>query len=385
MDSPQNGHSAGLSLTLKTAEGMLPADLNPRWNERIIRPPLLLQRRCLMATPAHEQQPTPENFFNAVNAYQQTCAIKAAVELEIFTAIAEGSITPASIAGRCKASERGVRILCDFLTIHNFLTKEGGRYALAPDSTLFLNRHSPAYLGGAVEFLLTRTVRESNERLTEAVRIGGTALGDGTLKAENPDWVEFARAMMPLMKMPAEVMAAELRKSGEAHRVLDIAAGHGMFGIAVARHNPSAQIYAADWHNVLAVAQENANEAGIAGRYHLLPGDAFQTELGSDYDVALVTNFLHHFDLPTCTAFMHKVQAALRPGGRAAIVDLVPEPDRVSPPTAAAFSMMMLATTPSGDAYTFAEYEAMCKSAGFARMELAAPPVGLDRLLIAHK
>lgn len=338
-----------------------------------------------MATPAHEQQPTPERFFNTINAHQQTSAMKAALELEIFTAIAEGKVTPSAIAERCKAAERGVRILCDFLTIHAFLTKEDGRYGLAPDSALFLNRHSPAYIGGAVEFLLTPRIMNAHEKLTEAVRLGGTALGSGTLEVENPDWVEFARAMRPMMTMPAEVMAGELRKHGESQKVLDIAAGHGMFGIAVARHNPAAQIYAADWRNVLAVAQENARAAGIEDRYHLLPGDAFETDFGEGFDLVLITNFLHHFDLPMCTTFMRKVHAALRPGGRAAIVDFVPNPDRVSPPTAAAFSMIMLATTPTGDAYTFAEYEKMSKDAGFARIDLAEPAIGVDRLIVAQK
>src|SRR6266404_2765765 len=109
---------------------------------------------------APHQQPTPERFFNAINAYEQTEAMKAAVELEIFTAIAEGNTTAATIAKRCRAAERGVRTLCDFLTIHGFLTKEGAQYALAPDSALFLNRKSPAYIGTAVEFLLTPRLRE---------------------------------------------------------------------------------------------------------------------------------------------------------------------------------------------------------------------------------
>jgi 2-polyprenyl-3-methyl-5-hydroxy-6-metoxy-1,4-benzoquinol methylase len=338
-----------------------------------------------VATPAQGQQPTPERFFNTVNAYQQTAAIRAALELEIFTAIAEGKVTAPAIAERCKAAERGVRILCDFLTIHGFVTKDSDRYGLAPDAALFLNRHSPAYLGGAITFLLTSRITEAHARLTQAVRIGGTALGAGTLEAENPDWVEFARAMMPMMTMPAELMARELRKGGEAQKVLDVAAGHGMFGIAVARHNPAAHIYASDWQNVLAVAQENAHAAGIADRYHLLPGDAFETDFGGGYDLVLLTNFLHHFDIPMCTTFMRKVHAALRPGGRAAIVDLVPNPDRVSPPTAAAFSMIMLATTPTGDAYTLAEYEKMSKDAGFARIELAEPEIGVDRLVVALK
>jgi len=331
------------------------------------------------------QQPTPERFFNAINAYEQTEALKAAIELELFSAIAEGNHTPETIAKRCAASVRGIRILCDFLTIHGFLAKEGPQYTLAPDSALFLNRHSPAYLGGSIEFLLTARVRDAHRKLTEAVRRGGTALGEGTLEPENPDWVKFAQAMMPLMHMPAEIMASELRKGGEAHKVLDIAAGHGIFGIAVAKQNPAAHIYAADWKNVLEVATNNANAMGVADRYHLLPGSAFDTDFGGDYDLVLVTNFLHHFDPPTCTSFMRKVHAALKPGGRAAIAELVPNVDRVTPPTAAAFSMMMLATTPAGDAYTFKELESISTNAGFARAELAAHEIGLDRLVIAYR
>ncbi|MFY9938124.1 MAG: class I SAM-dependent methyltransferase [Silvibacterium sp.] len=338
-----------------------------------------------MTTSPPHQQPTPQRFFDTINAYQQTEAMKAALELELCTAIAEGNTTPATIARRCEAAGRGVRILCDFLTIHGFLTKEGSRYGLAPDSALFLSRQSPAYIGGAVEFLLTSRLREGHAWLTEAVHRGGTALGEGTLEYENPDWVKFAEAMMPLMHISAQIMAAELRKGGEAHKVVDIAASHGIFGISVAKQNPAAEIYAVDWKNVLEVAAKNADAIGVADRYHLLPGDAFETDFGSGYDLVLIPNFLHHFDPPTCATFMRKVHAALEAGGRAAIAEFLPNPDRVSPPTAAAFSMMMLATTPAGDAYTFAELESISKSAGFARVEIAPSEIGLNRLVIAYR
>jgi SAM-dependent methyltransferase len=339
----------------------------------------------MTAAATQPQQPTPERFFGAINAYEQTEAMKAAIELEIFTAIAEGNTTAAAIAKRCEASERGVRTLCDFLSIHGFLTKDGTQYGLAPDSAVFLNRKSPAYVGGAIEFLLTPRIREAHALLTEAVRRGGSALGEGNLVAENPDWVKFARAMMPMMVMPAQIMTAELRKGGAAHKVLDIAAGHGLYGITVAKQNPAATIYACDWKNVLTVAEENARAMGVGDRYHLLPGSAFDVDFGGGYDLALITNFLHHFDPPTCTNFLRKVHASLEPGGRAAIVEFVPNPDRVTPPMAAAFSMMMLATTPAGDAYTFAELESMVKNAGFSRVELAPPQLGLDRLIVATK
>jgi 2-polyprenyl-3-methyl-5-hydroxy-6-metoxy-1,4-benzoquinol methylase len=336
----------------------------------------------MTTTPQH--QPTPERFFNAINAHQQTAAMKTAVELDLFTAIADGNTSPSAIAQKCNIAERGARILCDFLTIHGFLNKDANVYSLAPDSAMFLNRHSPAYIAGAVEFLLSDRLRDAHSSLTEAVRRGGTAIGEGTLVAENPDWVKFADTMAPLMTFPARMMATELRKGGEAHKVLDIAAGHGMYGISVAQVNPSAHIYAADWKNVLQVAQRNAQAAGISGRYHLLPGSAFDTDFGDGYDLVLIPNFLHHFDLPTCTGFMKKVHSALKPGGRAAIAEFVPNADRVSPPTTAAFSMMMLATTPAGDAYTFAEFEKITSEAGFSRTELSIE-MGLDRLVIAHK
>jgi SAM-dependent methyltransferase len=276
-------------------------------------------------------------------------------------------------------------MLCNYLTIHGFLTKEGTQYGLAPDSAFFLNKGSRAYLGGTIEFLLNPRIREGHARLTEAVRRGGSALGEGTLEPDNPDWVRFARAMMPLMHMPAQIMAGELLKGGEVTKVLDVAASHGIFGISVAKQNSAAQIYASDWKNVLEVARENAQAMGVADRYHLLAGSAFDVDFGGDYDLALVTNFLHHFDMPICTAFMRKVYASLRPGGRAAIVEFVPNADRITPPTAAAFSLVMLATTPDGNAYTFQEFESLSREAGFARVELAPPPIGLGRLIIAYR
>lgn len=142
-------------------------------------------------TPVSNQQITPERFFSAINSYQLTEAIKSAIELQIFTAVSEGNTTSAMIAKCCHATERGVRILCDFLTIHGFLTKQETIYSLTADSAVFLDRHSPTYFGSAIEFLLTPRLRECHAHLTEAVRRGGTVLGEGMLDPENPDWVSM--------------------------------------------------------------------------------------------------------------------------------------------------------------------------------------------------
>jgi|SRR5947209_5284125 len=332
-------------------------------------------------------QPSPELFFQTVNAYQQTAAIKAAVELDLFTAVGEGARSARELAARCRASERGVRILCDYLVVVGFLTKEGGGYGLTPDSSVFLDRRSPAYMGGTLEFLLSPMLTGGFEDLASAVRKGGTVASEGgTVAPENPVWVKFARAMSPMMAMPAQAIAGIVNGAGGRKlKVLDIAAGHGLFGITIARQNPEAEVVALDWPNVLEVAKENARAAGVAGRYGTLEGSAFDVDFGAGYDVVLLTNFLHHFDPPTCEGLLRKVHAALAEGGRAFTLEFVPNEDRVSPPVAAAFSMMMLGGTPAGDAYTFAEFERMFRNAGFSRSELRQLPATPEQLIISTK
>src|SRR5829696_9173264 len=99
-------------------------------------------------------QPSPELFFETANAYQRSSALKAAVELGLFTAVAEGNRTARDLAARCGASERGVRILSDYLVVAGLLTKGVEGYGLTRDSAVFLDSRSPAYMGGALEFLL---------------------------------------------------------------------------------------------------------------------------------------------------------------------------------------------------------------------------------------
>ena len=315
--------------------------------------------------------PSPVLFFETINAYQRTAALKAGIDLDLFTAIAEGNNSVAALAKRCSAHEHGIRILCDYLTILGFISKNSERYSLTQDSAIFLDKRHPAYMGSAVDFLLSPNLTDGFKDLAAAVRKGGTTLpNDGTVGPDNPIWVKFARAMVPLMAMPAELMAKLVNgASQEKMKILDVAAGHGIFGIMFAKLNPNAEVVALDWANVLQVATENAQKFGVAGRHKTLPGSAFDVEYGSGYDLVLLTNFLHHFDTPTCETLLKKVYAALKPGGRAVTLEFVPNEDRVTPPGSAAFSIMMLGTTPHGDAYTFSELERMFKNAGFSRSE----------------
>ncbi|MGE5209128.1 MAG: methyltransferase [Alphaproteobacteria bacterium] len=309
--------------------------------------------------------PSAKLFFETINAYQRTAAIKAAVELDLFTAIGEKPATATEIAPRLGASQRGVRILCDYLTILGFLNKDGDRYSLTRDSAAFLDRKSPTYAGGMTQFLLMPEIAGAFDDLAKSVRKGG-AVGEGTLAPEHPVWIEFARSMGGMM-IPAGSVLAEivaLDPSRET-RVLDISASHGMWGISFAKKNARARITALDWAPVLKLTRESAERAGVADRFDAIAGSAFDAEFGSDYDLVLVPNFLHHFNFADCVRFLKKARSALRRDGRIAIVEFVPNPDRVSPPESAGFSIIMLATTPEGDAYTFAEFEEMLRQSGF--------------------
>ncbi len=333
------------------------------------------------------QGPTLSPFivFDALNAYQRTAALRAGIDLDLFTAIGEGNSSVPAIARRVGASEKGTRILCDFLGIIGLLKKDGAAYSLTPDSAMFLDRRSPACFADAAQFL--GSIRPMFDSLTEAVRQGGTTLeGQGSVEDNNPLWIEFAQSMAPLMALPAEMIAQQLGAAqAGAWKVLDIAAGHGLFGIALARHNSQAHIVALDWDAVLDVARANARKAGVDARYSTKPGSAFDIDFGTGYDIVLLTNFLHHFDPPTCEGLLRKVHASLANGGRVVTLEFIPNDDRVTPPTDAMFPLIMLATTRSGDAYTFAELDSMFHNAGFSRSELRELTPLPQRIVVSYK
>jgi ubiquinone/menaquinone biosynthesis C-methylase UbiE len=339
-----------------------------------------------MVTPT-TGRPTPERIFNIFTSFQNTAALKTGIELDLFTAIGAGANTPATIAAKTRAAERGVRILCDYLTIMGLLTKEQGKYALTQESAVFLDQRSPACLASMSGFLGTEWHQRNFFALAEAVRKGGTADSEGdNTKPRDEFWVAFAKSMAPLTIPTAAFIAHFIgAQEGKACKVLDIAAGHGMYGITVAKQNPQAQVVAVDWPAVLEVAKENAQTAGVASRYTARSGSAFEVELGEGYDYVLLTNIFHHFDQPTCEKLMRRVLGALKPGGRAVTLDFVPNEDRVTPPTAAAFSLIMLANTDAGDTYTFAEYEKMFRNAGFVKSSLHAIPDAPQQVIVSEK
>jgi len=342
-----------------------------------------------LTTSERNMQPSvsPVKFFETMNAFQRTSALKAAIDLELFTVVGETNGGLDEISQRIKAPERGVRMLCDFMVISGFLNKElersGPRYSLTTDSATFLHKKSPAYVGGATTFLVSPFVVEAFRDLASVVRRGGPATAQ-RIETDNPGWVDFARGMAPMIYPIAEQTERLVRTSAEA-KVLDVAAGHGLFGIAIARQNAKAKIVALDWPSVLTVASENAQRFGVSDQYSLLAGDALKVPFGDGFDLVLVPNLLHHWDREAIQVFLRKAHAALAANGRIIVVEFAPNDDRVSPPATAAFVMNMFALTQGGDAYTASELIEMLRNAGFSSCEVHALPPTPQTAIMATK
>jgi 2-polyprenyl-3-methyl-5-hydroxy-6-metoxy-1,4-benzoquinol methylase len=326
-------------------------------------------------------------FYTTVNAYYRSAAVKAAIDLGVFDVVGEDGKSLDEIATACGATHRGIRILCHFLVSIGFLMKRGELFFMTRDMAVFLDRKSPGFLGGSIDFLLSPYVMDSFRELSSVIRTGRISQGgDGIIAPDHPQWVRFARAMAPMMSLPSLLLAevADLHPDRPT-RILDVAAGHGLFGIAIAQRNRFAQITFVDWDNVLDVARENAAAAGVADRCVFLPGDAFDVDFGGGYDAVLMTNFLHHFDEAACETILRKAHAALEDGGVALIFEFIADEGRTSPALASTFSMMMLATTPAGEVYTFADMKRLCEAAGYSEVELRPIPPAMEKVIVAHR
>lgn len=332
-----------------------------------------------------EGAPNPGLVMDALDGYRRSAALKGAIDLDLFSVVGQGNHKIPEIAKECGGDLRATRILCDYLVLQGFLVKRENEYFLSPTAAVFLDKKSPRYQGGMAKFVNSAHLLSAFRDVADLIRKGTTLLeNSGTIADEFDGWVDFARLMGPSMMPAADFIGAWSAKIlSRPIKVLDIAAGHGLFGIAVARENPNATIVAQDWGKVLEVAKVHADEAGVGDRYRRLAGDALKIDYGSGYDLILVTNFFHHFDKPTCQMVMDKAKKSLNPGGFVLTLEFVPNEDRVSPPPAAAFSFMMLATTPKGEAYTYGEYQEMFAKAGLQTRDLYDVPNTPLRLIVA--
>jgi ubiquinone/menaquinone biosynthesis C-methylase UbiE len=310
---------------------------------------------------------TSNLFLDRLLGYQDTAALKAAVRLDLFTALARGPSSAAGLAARLNAADRGVRILCDFLTTRGFLSKAGEVYDLAACSRALLGMATPASIAQLADLMADDGLVASFLTCPEeTVRRGGGFPGM-LLEPEDPLWLNYATTMGPLVAPVVAALAEHVAAWPQPpQRILDVGAAHGLFGIALAQLSSDCEVTALDSAPVLQIARENAHAAGLRGRYHELAGDALQLAWGGPYNLVLMPNFLHHFGEDACVELLKKACRCSAPDGKTLAVEFIPDESRVSPPFPARMAFMMLGATRAGDIYPRSALERMGAQAGFA-------------------
>jgi ubiquinone/menaquinone biosynthesis C-methylase UbiE len=313
----------------------------------------------------------PQQLMQMSMSFTSSRILSAAVRLDVFTPLTSGPKTAAGVAGAVGASERGTRMLLDALTALQLVNKSGGDYSLTPAAARYLVRGSRDYMGAV---MADDSLRETWDKLDEAIRTGRPPRRVEGQAAAEKFFPLLIASLHVLHREPAALTARALGAGSLRRdlRVLDVACGSGVWGIAVAEADPGARLTLQDFPGVLEHTKQYVKRHGLAKRADYLPGDLKQVDFGAGrYDVALLGNIVHSEGAASSRDLFRRLHRALRPEGQLAVIDILPNEERTGPPWALVFALNMLVNTTDGDTYTLDEYRRWLTEAGFARVETA--------------
>ncbi len=324
---------------------------------------------------ATENEVTPQRLMEMAWGYAPPLMLEAAIEVGLFAPLAEGARSLEELSTATGASTRGLRALANGLVGLGLLAKEGDRYALTPESAAFLVPGRPGYHG---EFFrhVSRQLLPKWMQITEVVRTGRPAMAVNAHDEGAAFFAEFVEALFPLGYRAAQVLGQHLGvpRTAEPLRVLDIAAGSGVWSIALAEQSPKVEVTVVDWPEVTPVTRRVAERHGVADRYRYVEGDLQDAAFGGPHHVAVLGHILHSEGEARSRRLLRKVHDSLAPGGTIAIVEIVPNEERTGPPMPLIFAVNMLVATEGGDTFTFGEMSAWLGEAGFTDVrQLEAP------------
>jgi hypothetical protein len=197
---------------------------------------------------------TPERIFQFWFGYAPTLMLETAVQLKLFDALDGGPKTAQQVAAATGASPRGTRMLLNALAGLQFLTKTGDTYALTPESAAFLVSTKPGFMGGMFRHT-SRQILPNWMKLTEAVKTGKPAVPVNQESTGAEFFQQFVEDLFPAGYAAAQALADHLNvaKATGPVKVLDIAAGSGVWSVALAQKSPQVRVTVVDWPGVIPV------------------------------------------------------------------------------------------------------------------------------------
>ncbi|HXT11361.1 MAG TPA: methyltransferase [Candidatus Angelobacter sp.] len=328
---------------------------------------------------------TPERIMQFAWGYAPTLIIEAAVQHRVFDLLDESPKTIKELAMKSGASERGLTAIANALVGFNFLSRKGQRYHLTPESAAFLVSTKPAFLGAIYKHMSKQILPKWLE-LDRVVRTGKPAMLVNEQKPGSEFFVQFVEALFPMGYHAAKALGEHLKisKTKKPISVLDIAAGSGVWGIALAQQSPLVRISAVDWPKVLNVTKKVAKRHGVGNRLTGIPGDILKADFGSGHNIATLGHILHSEGRERSRRLLKKVFKALASGGTIMVAEFIPNDERTGPPSPLVFAVNMLVSTTTGDTYTFPEMSRWLREAGFKNpRKLDAG--GISPLILATK
>jgi ubiquinone/menaquinone biosynthesis C-methylase UbiE len=338
------------------------------------------------AAAAATQSPvTAERIMQMAWGYAPPLMIGAAVRHGLFDALAAQPRTAEELAEQTRTSPRGMRMIANALVALGLLAKQDGRYALTPESDTFLVSTKPSFQGGLFKHIDTQLIPKWL-RLNDIVRTGRPPAVVNQEDTGSEFFQKFVEDIFPMSYAAARALGQSLKLAAATApvRVLDLAAGSGVWGIALAQQSPQVRVTAVDWPGVIPVTRRVATKHGVVDRFTFVEGDINSADLGTGHTIATLGHILHSEGETRSRALLKRTFDALAPGGTIAIAEFLTNDDHTGPANAAIFAVNMLVNTDEGDTFSAAEISGWLREAGFENPRTLDAP-GPSPLVLANK
>jgi SAM-dependent methyltransferase len=330
---------------------------------------------------------TPERLMGFTFGFAPPAIIEAGIRLGIFDLLDKSSRSIGEIAASSGASTRGLRIVLNALVGLDLLVKDRSEhYSLTPESAEFLVSGKPTFHGAF--FLLTSGRMLSQwGRLCSIVQSGQPMHPINEEESGTKFFQQFVEHIFPIHFPAARCLAQTLRLSNLTvpFSILDLAAGSGVWSVAMAKESPHVAVTAIDWPGIIPITKKVAEREGVAPRYRFVAGDLLTVDFGSGHSVAILGHILHSEGEERSGCLLKKTFDALAPGGTIAIAEILVDPDRAGPLPALLFAVNMLVNSESGDAFSLDEITAWLRAANFDQIRTIDAPGLARKIILATK